>query len=54
MGCRFFRQDRYEPVAMSYSEPSGLTLVTTQISRESTRPLIRESVVYLLVSSLTR
>ena len=42
------------PVATSYSAPSGFTLGTIQISRESTSALIRVSVAYLLVSSLSR
>jgi hypothetical protein len=43
LGCRFFRQDRYDPVAMSYSLPSGLTVGTIQISRVFTMFVIRES-----------
>ena len=39
---------------MSYSTPSGLTMKTIQISRPSTAALIRESVVYLDVNSLSR
>ena len=48
LGWRFLRHMRYEPVAMSHSTPSGLTIGTTQISRESTMPLIRASVAYFV------
>jgi hypothetical protein len=51
LGWRFLRHDRYAPVAMSYSTPSGLTMKTIQISRPSTMALIRASVVYFDVSS---
>ena len=50
-GWRFLRHERYAPVAMSYSTPSGLTMKTIQVSRLSTTFLMRASVAYLDVSS---
>ncbi len=43
LGWRFLRQERYEPVATSYSLPSGLTVGTIQISRVFTTLVTRES-----------
>jgi hypothetical protein len=43
LGWRFLRHDRYWPVAMSYSPPSGLTSGRIQISRLFTTLVTRES-----------
>src|SRR5262245_33165636 len=53
LGCRFLRQDRYVPVAMSSSPPSGFTSNTIQSSRESTRLVIWGSEPYSSVSILS-
>src|SRR5262245_57857928 len=45
-GCRFLRQDRYVPVAMSYAPPSGFTSNTIHSSRESTSVVICGSEPY--------
>ena len=50
---RFLRQLWNVPPEMSYSEPSGLTLGTTQISVLSTSRLMALSVAYPLVSRCT-
>ncbi len=43
VGCRFLRQKWNLPPEMSYSEPSGLTMNTIQISRVFTMFVIRGS-----------